>query len=128
MTTESLTIILPIPPSVLSPNSTIGSIGSRMMKASASKRYRRLAREAIEAEEVATAPWRLASVRVAFYYGNTRRHDEDNAMGSLKAAYDGIVDSGLLIDDDHTHMKRHIPEFSVDKLNPRVMLEITRLE
>ena len=98
------------------------------MKSAASKRYRRLAREAVEAEEVATAPWKLASVKVAFYYGNTRRHDEDNAMGSLKAAYDGIVDSGLLNDDDHTHMQRQIPEFLIDKLNPRVMLEITRLE
>jgi hypothetical protein len=47
-------------------------------------------------------------------------------MGSLKAAYDGIVDSGLVVDDDFDHMQRGVPTFSVDRDYPRVELTITR--
>jgi hypothetical protein len=47
-------------------------------------------------------------------------------MGSIKAAYDGIVDSGLVNNDDYERMKRETPKFFVDKTNPRVMLVITR--
>jgi hypothetical protein len=49
-------------------------------------------------------------------------------MASLKAAYDGIVDSGLLPDDDYKHMKRESPEFFCDPKYPRVVLTITRIE
>lgn len=128
MTPESITIVLPLPNAVLSPNCTIGSFGGRMMKASASKRYRRLACEAVEAEDVATAPWPVVGVKASFYHKNGRTRDQDNAMGSLKAAYDGIVDAGLVVNDDYDHMKRESPVFSIDKEYPRVILTITRYD
>ena len=121
-------IVLPLPAKVLQPNSTIGSFGGRMMKASATKRYRRLAREAVEAECIETMPWERAIVEATFYHKTWRKRDEDNAMGSLKAAYDGIVDAGLLGDDDHAHMRRESPRFEADKEWPRVVLVITRVE
>jgi Holliday junction resolvase RusA-like endonuclease len=99
-----------------------------MMKAAASKRYRRLAKEAVESERVETIPWKVISVKATFFFKTDRRRDQDNAVGSIKAAYDGIVDSGLVSDDDYESMKRGMPEFFVDKANPRVMLEITRCE
>jgi len=125
MTDETLTIVLPLPARVLQPNCTIGSFGGRMMKAAATKRYRRLAREAIEAEQIETAPWQRVEVCAAFYFASRRRRDQDNAIGSLKAAYDGIVDSGLVPDDDYEHMKRMPPTFKIDKEHPRVELTIT---
>ncbi len=128
MTTESITIVLPLPAAVLSPNCTIGSFGGRMMKAAASKRYRRLACEAVEAEDVETAPWGLCGVKAAFYHKTGRTRDQDNAMGALKAAYDGVVDAGLVKNDDYAHMKRESPVFAIDKEYPRVILTITRYD
>jgi hypothetical protein len=128
MTKESITIALPLPNRVLSPNCTIGSIGGRMMKAAATKKYRRLTREAVEAESVDSAPWRVVGVKATFFKKQRNRFDPDNAAGSLKAAYDGIVDAGLVDDDDIYHMKREMPDLAIDKENPRVMIEITRIE
>ena len=127
MTPEQVTIILPLPPKVLQPNCTVGTIGGRFMKAAATKRYRRLAKEAVEAECIETTPWGKVTVKAVFYFSHARRRDPDNAMGSLKAAYDGIVDTGLVADDDYEHMERMPPIFRGDCNYPRVELTITRL-
>lgn len=127
MESEFVTIVLPLPAKVLQPNCTIGSLGGRHMKASATKRYRQLAKDAIEAEQIDTAPWERVEVGIVFYHSTTRRRDQDNAMGSLKSAYDGIVDAGLVVDDDYDHMRRTSPSFLHDKDYPRVEITITRI-
>ena len=126
MTDETVVIVLPLPAKVLQPNCTVGSFGGRMMKAAASKRYRRLAREAIEAERIETMPWAKIQVQAAFYHKEQRARDQDNAMGALKAAYDGIVDAGLVVNDDYAHMERVAPTFDIDKETPRVVLTMVR--
>ena len=128
MISESVIIVLPLPNKLLSPNCTIGSIGGRFMKAAAIKKYRRLTKEAVEAENIETAPWDKVAVKALFYFVHSRRRDPDNATGSLKAAYDGIVDSGLVADDDYEHMTRLPPTFRVDRNYPRVELIILRLQ
>lgn len=125
---ESITIILPLPPRVLSPNCVSATPGGRFAKASATKRYRRLAKEAVEAERVESSPWKKLSVQLRFFWRTKRKRDQDNAMASLKSAYDGIIDSGLVTDDDYDHMKRLSPEFSIDQDFPRVELVITRID
>ncbi len=124
---EELLIVLPLPARVLHPNCTIGSFGGRMMKAAAVKKCRRVTAEAIEAEQIETIPWEKAKVTARFYYKTKRKRDQDNAMGALKAVYDGIVDSGLCVDDDWEHMNRGVPEILIDRDHPRVELTITRL-
>lgn len=121
-------ISLPLPAKVLQPNSTIASFGGRMMKAAATKRYRKLACEAVKETEIETVPWEYAVVEATFFFRDKRRRDQDNATASLKAAYDGIVDSGLVPDDDPRHMKRLYADFEIDKKNPRVELTITRIK
>jgi len=125
---ESVIIVLPLPARVLSPNCPVGSIGGRFARASASKRYRRLSRDAVLAECIETAPWKKVAVQAAFYHRAKRRRDQDNAMASLKAAYDGIVDTGLVPDDDYEHMRREAPTFEIDREHPRVVLTITRCD
>ena len=98
-----------------------------MMKASATKRYRRLTCEAVEEEQVENTPWECCAVEATFYFKTERRRDQDNAMGSLKSAYDGIVDAGLVEDDDFEHMKRLYVDFEIDKKYQRVDLKITRV-
>lgn len=128
MTPELVIIILSLPAKVLQPNYTVGAIGGRFMKAAAIKRYRRLAKEAVEAECIETMPWKKVAVKATFYFTHARRRDPDNAMSSLKAAYDGIVDAGLVADDDYEHMERMPPIFRGDHNHPRVELTITRLK
>ncbi len=97
------------------------------MKASAVKRHRKLACEAIEDAEIETAPWEHVIVLVSIYYSTRRRRDDDNAMGSLKPYYDGIVDSGLVADDDKINMTRIMPRLLFDNKSPRVDMLLTRL-
>jgi len=126
MTPESVTIILPLPVKVLSPNCAVATPGGRFTKAAAIKRYRKLAQEAIEAESIETKPWGKVTVAAKFFFPTKHRRDQDNAVASLKAAYDGIVDSGLVIDDDYEHMERRMPLFLFDSLYPRVELTIRK--
>lgn len=75
-----------------------------------------------------SGPWQLARVTATFFHPDGRRRDPDNSMGSIKAAYDGIVDAGLVVDDDAKHMRRGEPSFEVDSKYPRVVLTIERLK
>ena len=48
-------------------------------------------------------PMSVADVTVWVGYPSNRRQDPDNAAPSAKAAIDGVVDAGLLPDDDSEH-------------------------
>ena len=122
---ESIKIILPLPNPVLSPNVAYAAYGGLMKKAAATKRYRILACNEVYDEQVDSAPWGHVEVQAVFFYGDGRRRDPDNATASLKAVYDGIVDAGLVEDDDWDHMTRLPPERQVDRKFPRVELTIT---
>lgn len=125
---EAITIILPIPNRVLSPNCAVGSLRGRFMKAAAAKKYRKQAKDAAEACGVETGPWQMANVAATFYHSMKRRRDQDNAMAALKSAYDGIVDAGIVVDDDYEHLRRDAPDFLIDKKHPRVELIIRRIK
>ena len=120
---ESLTIILPIPPRPLHANYTVATHGSRMARHSATKRYRRLARDAVQAQEV--QGWATATARAVFYWPNARRRDVRNAEYALKAAYDGVVDAGLIPDDSSDHLAHQPTRFDVDRDTPRVEITLT---
>jgi crossover junction endodeoxyribonuclease RusA len=121
---ESFIIILPLPSKVLSPNCMVGSIGGRYAKAAAAKKQRRLACEAIHEAIQADRQGAMVVVTPTFYHKTNRRRDTDNAMGSLKSVYDGIVDSGLVPDDTPEYMERKMPVFKIDKQWPRLEIEI----
>lgn len=123
---ETVYIVLPLPARVLSPNCPPGSIGGRIKKAAAAKKLRKLSRRAAAAAGIESGPWKLASASATFYHKQKRRRDTDNYMAMLKPAYDGLVDAGLLFDDDWVHLKREEPRFEIDKDNPRVELTVTR--
>lgn len=122
---ESVAIILPLPPAVLSPNRPCGSRGGRFARAAAAKKQRRLAREAIEAQRIESGPWEHATVKATFVHATKRRRDDVNHLAMLKAAYDGIVDAGLLVDDDSSHLTTLPCSFALGR-EPRVELLITR--
>lgn len=128
MTPETVTIILPLPPACLSPNSPPGSLGGRIRKAVESKRYRAKAKEAALAEGIESGPWARATVQATFYHVQKRRRDDVNHLQMLKPAYDGIVEAGLLADDDSEHLTTLPATFKIDKTTSRVELRFERVE
>ena len=53
----------------------------------------------------ATRPrFRMATLTVHVAYPDHRRRDVHNLMGTVKPLVDGMVDAGLLPDDDDTHL------------------------
>jgi crossover junction endodeoxyribonuclease RusA len=71
------------------------------VKASRTKRLREMA--AIEAWSL--APFKVRARAVAFIgYPRNGRADPANAAPTVKALIDGLVDGGVLADDDHEHL------------------------
>jgi len=96
------------------------------MKAAAAKKQRRLAKEAVQAENI-EATWDKAELQATFFHKTKRRRDGVNHNQMLKSAQDGIVDSGLLIDDDADHLTTLPPIFKKDKNCPRVEITVTKI-
>ena len=55
------------------------------------------------------------------FYPNNRRHDVDNSVP--KFIIDGLVESGMIVDDDSNHVIRLVLECGVDVEHPRTELE-----
>lgn len=123
---ESVLLVLPLPPACLSPNRPPASRGGRIAKAKAAKSYRNLAARAAGDQGV-EGPWELASVEATFFHAQRRRRDDVNHLAMLKPAYDGLVDAGLLADDDSEHLTTLPCSFEVDRAAPRVELLLRRL-
>ena len=122
---ESIMIVLPLPPRILSPNCPAGTRGGRFARAAAAKKYKRAAFFAT-LDAARGMRFEKASVAAKFYHKTSRRRDDVNHLAMLKAAYDGIVQAGLIPDDDREHLRTIGAEFFVDKKNPRVELTLTR--
>lgn len=108
------------------PQQSPGSRGGRIGKAMAAKKCRRLSREAVTAEGIESGPWQRATMLAHFFHKQTRRRDGVNHNAMLKAYQDGIIDAGLVVDDDSEHFTTLPPEFSIDRELSRVELTITR--
>jgi Holliday junction resolvase RusA-like endonuclease len=119
-----LTITLPLPHKVLSPNSK----PNRFVLARYRKSYRRtawlMAMDTINRAGFREPP-RMAAVFVElrFFFKVERRHDADNLIGSMKSAMDGFTDAGVWTDDSVA--KPLPPVVAIDKGNPRVEVVIT---
>lgn len=90
------------------------------------KKYRALAKKATLAEKIETGPWAKAIATAVFYHKAKRRQDDVNNLAMLKPAYDGIVEAGLIVDDDSEHLTTYPAKFKVDPKFPRVEITIER--
>jgi crossover junction endodeoxyribonuclease RusA len=117
---NSITISIPFPPRELRPNARV----HWAVKARATKHYRTQAWAAALASCNNSPPrWLKASVKVNAFFPTRKQPDPDNLIASLKAAFDGIGDAGIVINDRGLWPLR--PEFFTDKANPRIELTIT---
>lgn len=120
-----LTITLPLPPKELSPNARV----HWRVKALKVKGYRQAAmEEAMVAARDARmeAPFSWVRIKATFFHTQNRGRDADNALASLKSAFDGLADAGIVTNDRKI---THEPvEFMVDRERPRVELEIFEIK
>ena len=123
---SSITITLELPPKHLSPNSP----GGTRWKSAYVKKYREhaiqemqiaLKKQSIDVDEL---PWSRVISQETFYWPTRRRRDVRNAEAMLKAAYDGFVRGGLLVDDDIEHLTHEPTKFAYSKHDPRVEIKI----
>jgi hypothetical protein len=128
MTTESATIVLPLPPRGLSPNRPALTRGGRMAHARLVRRYRAMARAAAQEQQLSSVPWRRAEATARFWWPDKRRRDIRNAEACLKSAYDGLVDAGWIVDDRAEVLTHGPTEFLLDPACPRVELTLRRLD
>lgn len=110
----TLVLRLPWPPPELSPNAR----PHHMAKWRATRDYRltcwATARRDVPIPEC-FKPVSPITASVVFVVPDKRKHDLDNCMAMLKPAWDGLVDAGLLVDDDSKHLKLAAPEMRVQR-------------
>lgn len=124
---NQVTITVPIPARILSPNVTIGSRGGRMAKAAAIKKSRANAATAFNTQNPGRRNnllWKRAIVQINWFTKTITHPDPDNAISSLKSTFDGLADAGLLSND--RGLTQLPPVFQKDKANPRVELVFTQ--
>jgi hypothetical protein len=82
----------------------------------------------VACQQVDSAPWKKATAQATFFHKQDRRRDGSNYNAMMKPHQDGVVDSGLLIDDDSKHLTTLPPLFEIDKHHPRVEMVFVRIE
>lgn len=117
-------ITIDLPPKILQPNRSKG-MHWRPINA-ARKKYRSAAMLTVLAHDWAkgSVKFKCATVAVAFFVKDRRglKQDADNAIASLKSAFDGLADAKLVGND--RDLIPLPPTFAVDKEHPRVELTI----
>jgi len=122
---NTLTITLPPP----NPKLHAHAKGGWRAKVGATKELRQLAWSlALEACEQLEEPWPAASVEYRFCVPDLRRRDAANMIQATKPAIDGLVDAGLIPDDDWRHLGTKAVIVELDRENPRVELMLERTE
>lgn len=123
--TQQITITLEMPHKHLSPNSRC-----HWAQKSQKKRAQRGAASSLIRSElgvVFSPKWKAANVQIIVTPPDRRRRDKDNLLASLKAAFDGAQDAGLIADDSGlTYLPITIAE--PDKANAGVTLTFIRTD
>jgi hypothetical protein len=118
-------VTLPLPSPKLSPNKKPAhwSVTASARKKARSDGYLATVKARFDCQHVKA--FKECQAYPTFFCRTKRRRDGDNAQAMLKPYYDGMVDAGLIIDDQFIcHMP---PKFSVDKANPRVEILVRSL-
>lgn len=119
-TVESLTLVLPIPNKILSPNAR----PHWAAKAKAVKAHRRDAWLLACGSIFHNSIWEKATIRYTFYWPTKAKRDDDNAVAMCKAYRDGIADAGVVVND--SAFSTLPPVMLHDKKNPRLEIQITK--
>ena len=106
MPKRRVTLTFPWPPKELSPNAR----PNRYAKASATREYREACgwlavEQSLDEEHVTICLNSPVLAIVTFHVKDKHRRDIRNMEAALKPLWDGIVDAGILVDDDYKHLR-----------------------
>jgi len=74
-------------------------------------------------------PFQKAQLDLTFIFSTARRRDIDNLLGRFKPGLDGIIQAGLVIDDDMNHVTFGQVQVLVDKGRaPLTIIELKEVE
>lgn len=65
------------------------------------------------------------NVKTIAYYGTNHRRDADNTVP--KFILDGLSESGIIVDDDSSHLHELTLKADIDKDHPRTEIIITKV-
>ncbi len=126
---SSVTILLDLPDSKLSPNYSPHSRGGAIGLDKIEKDAKKLAYfETIAVLGGEKPQWEKATTQATFYFATNRTRDIRNFDAMLKPYEDGIVAAGLILDDNHEVLTPLPTKMLIDKEYPRVEITITRGE
>lgn len=117
-----ITIRLSLPDPNLSPNARINRYKKAALTAAARRTAMLITRAAMD--PCGNWPMDRVTARETFVWPTKARRDVRNAEASTKAIWDGIVDSGLIIDDDYWHLTHAPSEFAFNKKDPHLLIDI----
>lgn len=125
---NSITLEFPMPNALLSPNSKPHSMHAIRKQRKAVKNARHNAQyDTIRQVRNAGLPdglqWERVWADVKWFHMAWQRPDQDNAKAMLKSLWDGIQDSGLILNDKHLTVESLT--FQEDKANPRLEITLT---
>jgi len=116
-------ITIPMPDKRLNPNVKYNHMGKYRIGKKQKEDVILITRNEMRKYSGDPFPLKAITVQPIFYCKVKRRRDKDNALASLKSAFDGLVDAGLLVDDEQL---TPLPVmFRIDRESPRVELIIT---
>lgn len=116
---EAVHILVSWPDKALSPNARVHW--------STKARARRAQRDEAGWTAKATFPKFSGPVTIqcVFHPPDKRKRDLDNLLASMKAAFDGIVDAGVIAGDDSAHLRHEAPSIGDVARPPYVQITIT---
>ena len=95
---------------------------------SAKTRAARQATCEVVADAINGESWPAADFAFRIFYPDLRARDMLNTIEGMKADIDGIVDAGLIPDDDWTRVGSIRIDRTLDRDRPRIELTLTRCE
>ena len=126
MSPEKLEVTIPLPHPLLSQNKK----PNRFQKARIVAKYRSdcglATKDAMNRSGINSFPWTRATVTPVFYHRERRNRDQDNATGSLKAAFDALADAGVIAND--SGLRQMPPVFEIDANDARVVLIVAKIQ
>lgn len=127
---KSLTIELPMPPPILSPNGPTWGKRTQMVKSKAKKSQRETTKlAALAVLNGATPPrWKYAKISAAFWPASWAGLGSDpmNRIAMLKGAVDGLEDAGIF-ENDRGVQWGPVTHPGIDAVTPHVVLTIEEL-
>lgn len=84
--------------------------------------------ELVAVEAKAQKIWRIDAADFTFtWMCRNKRSDKDNVIAGQKFVFDGLIAAGIMTNDGWSQVGEITHRFGVDRMHPRVEIEITEV-